>query len=432
MTFAATGLPSGLTLDETTGIITGQIDEAGTFRVGLSATNTYGTASAELTLIIGEELALTPPMGWNSWNVFGANIDEETIKGIADAMVASGMKDVGYQYVCIDDFWHGGRDQDGNLYPDPVKFPNGIKAVGEYVHAKGLKLGIYSDAGTNTCGGMPGSFGYEEQDAQTFASWAVDYLKYDYCYAPEDQSTAIQRYTHMGQALRSTGRSIVFSICEWGVRQPWLWAASAGGNLWRTTGDVRDTWLSTDGWSLGILNILDLQVGLEQYARRGHWNDPDMLVIGLYGRGAVTPPDGHPPGNDTEYRSQMTLWCLLAAPLLAGNDLRTMNATTRETLTNPEVIAVNQDALGRQARRVVREPDYEVWVKELEDDAKALGILNRRAITMQVTVTWSELEISGRFRVRDLWRKRDLGEHEDSIRVSVAGHETTLLRLTPV
>jgi alpha-galactosidase len=388
-------------------------------------------ASAPLQAAQSPRLALTPPMGWMSWNLFGRDISDQLLREIADAMVSTGMKAAGYQYVCIDDYWHGGRDANGILYPDPRKFPQGIKPLADYVHSKGLKLGIYSDAGTMTCGRQPGSFGYEEKDARLFASWDVDYVKYDYCFAPEDEATAIARYTAMGKALAATGRPMVYSICEWGPRKPWLWGAKAGGHLWRTTWDVRDVWEAKEYKAAvtGIMEILDHQAGIEQYAGPGHWNDPDMLVVGLYGKGKSTTRKGYAPCNDTEYRSQMSLWCLLAAPLLATCDVRSMNAVTKEILTNPEVIAVNQDKLGRQASRVIKDGDIEVWRKPLSGNAHAVGILNRASQTRTAKFQWADAGVKGKHKLRDLWRRQDLGRQEDSFSLEVPSHATTLLGL---
>ena len=372
-------------------------------------------------------------MGWMSWNLFGRDISDRLIREIADAMEANGMQAAGYEYVCIDDHWHGGRDRNNRLYPDPKKFPNGIQPLAGYVHSKGLKLGIYSDAGTMTCGREPGSFGFEDIDARTFADWEVDYLKYDYCFAPEDEETAIRRYTAMGRALAKTGRPIVYSICEWGPRKPWLWGARAGGNLWRTTWDVRDVWEAGcyEAGITGIVEILDRQAGLEEYAGPSHWNDPDMLVVGLYGKGGATTRKGKPCCNDTEYRSQMSLWCLLAAPLLATCDVRSMNAATREILMNPEVIAVNQDPLGKQASRVTKDGDIEFWKKPLSRGRYALGILNRSNETRGVTAEWAGLGLRAKHRVRDLWAKQDLGVRQTAVHVEVPPHATALFRLDP-
>lgn len=368
-------------------------------------------------------------MGWSSWNGFGPHINEDLIKGIADAMVSSGMKDAGYTYVNIDDFWHGGRGEDGRLFPDPQRFPSGLKALADYVHARGLKFGIYSDAGPKTCGGRPASQGYEEIDAQTFAEWGVDYLKYDYCYAPEDRASAERLYRKMSDALKATGRPIVFSICEWGQRRPWLWGRQVGGHLWRTTGDIADSWgdwPSRTGFVLlGIDRIgFDLQRGLEAYAGPNGWNDPDMLVVGLRGRGFIPGPGC----TDVEYRTHFSLWCLLAAPLIASCDLRHMDSATREILTNREVIALNQDPLGKQGYWV---GPAEVWVKPLSGGALGVGLFNRGNERATVTAHWSNLEISGRYHVRDLWQHADLGVFEEKFSAEVAPHDCVILRLTP-
>ncbi len=380
----------------------------------------------------GEELlAPTPPMGWMSWNQFGPEVSDHLLREMADAMVASGMKAAGYTYVCIDDLWQGGRDRAGNLYPDPKRFPAGIKAVADYVHGRGLKLGIYTDAAEKTCAEQPGSLGYEDRDAAAFASWGVDYLKCDYCFAPEDQETAIARYRTMAQALRRTGRPIVFAVCEWGPREPWTWAARIGAQLWRTTWDVRDIWEGEyNDDHLGITNIIDRQADLADYAGPGHWNDPDMLVIGLHGKGTYTSPKGWPPCRDVEYRSQMSLWCLMASPLHATCDLRTMDGLTREILTNRDVIALNQDPLGRQARRAIKDRHVEVWKKPLADGRFALGLLNRGPQAGEVRLKWTDIALKPAWRVRDLWTKEDLGTVRDTITRRVGSHETCVLLLS--
>jgi alpha-galactosidase len=378
-----------------------------------------------------KSVAQTPPMGWNSWNMFGTNISDSLLREITEAMVASEMHAVGYEYIVIDDYWHGERDANGNLYPDPNKFPDGMQALSDFVHSKGLKFGLYSDAGTHTCGGCPGSMGYEQQDAKTFAEWGVDYLKYDYCYAPSDRGSAFKLYSKMGRALAGTGRQFVYSICEWGCRRPWLWGSEAGGHLWRTTGDIIDSWFDHPVFPnfYGIETIgFTLQQGLEAYAGPGKWNDPDMLVIGLYGEGQI-PGDGC---NDIEYRTQMGLWCMLAAPLMVACDLRSMNETTLETLTNPEVIAIDQDPLGRQGYRVFQRNQLEVWVKPLSFGDLAVGLFNRRGEKHEITAHWSDLDISGSFRVRDLWRRQDLGDFKGEIASEVEPHGSVMLRLTPI
>ncbi len=364
-------------------------------------------------------LALTPPMGWNSWNKFGCKIEEKIVREIADAMVSTGMRDAGYQFIVIDDCWQVDRDSRGTIIVDGKAFPSGIKALADYVHSKGLKFGIYSDAGTKTCAGRPGSWGYEFQDARQYAEWGVDYLKYDWCNNGDQNSAAA--YSRMRDALAMSGRPIVFSICEWGSTKPWLWAKDTG-NLWRTTGDIQDIWEGKkDGGDLGVVQIVDLQAGLEGYAGPGHWNDPDMLEVG---NGGMT---------DTEYRSHFSFWCLLAAPLMAGNDLRTMNAATRDILTNKEVIAINQDPLGKQGSKVRDDGDYEVWARPLADGSRAVILFNRSAKAAEIAVHWPEIgytkDISAQ--VRDLWLHKDLGVVKGSATASVPGHGVVMLKITP-
>ena len=379
--------------------------------------------------MMSDSLAPTPPMGWSSWNGFGSNIHEELIKGIADAMLTSGMKDAGYTYVNIDDHWHGGRGEDGKLFPDPQKFPSGMKALGDYIHSKGLKFGIYSDAGPKTCGGQPASRDHEEIDAQTFAAWGVDYLKYDYCHAPEDRASAERLYKTMGDALKATGRPIVFSICEWGQRRPWLWGRQAGGRLWRTTGDIGDSWSDSPcRWGFVLPGIdrigFDFQRGLEQYAGPDGWNDPDMMIVGLKCKGFI--PGGG--CTDEEYRTHFSLWCLLAAPLMASCDLRSMDAVTREILTNTEVIALNQDPLGKQAGWVGA---GEVWAKPLANGDLGVGLFNRSNDRTWVNAHWSNLGITGSYQVRDLWQHADLGLFDDKFSAEIAPHACVILRLSP-
>lgn len=336
-----------------------------------------GAVQAQREATPVDTLALTPPMGWNSWNQFEWEVSDSLIREIADAMVATGMRDAGYRYIIIDDYWVGGRDTRNRLYPDPVRFPNGMKAVADYVHAKGMKLGIYSDAAELTCAGVTGSLGFEELDAKTFAEWGIDYLKYDYCHAPSDRTTAFTRYKKMGDALRASGRPIVFAICEWGGRSPWLWGKAAGGHLWRTTYDSRDTWYSGDANLVGILDIFDSQEGLERYAGPGGWNDPDLLMVGLYGKGKSSSPDQRFAGcTDEEYKSHFALWCMLAAPLIVNNDVRSMSEFTRQLLTNPHLIAIDQDSLGRQGYTFMRSDHLQYLRKELSDGV-AVCVFNR-------------------------------------------------------
>jgi alpha-galactosidase len=373
-------------------------------------------------------IAATPPMGWNSWNAFGKQVNEQVICQTADTLVSSGLREAGYTYVVIDDHWHGGRDDHGVLFPDPIKFPSGVAALAEYVHARGLKFGIYSDAGEKTCGGEPGSLGFEEIDARTFASWGVDYLKYDFCFTQDDRATAERLYRKMGTALRQTGRAIFFSICEWGHHRPWLWGREAGGHMWRTTGDIWDGW--RDGPHVtqnGIDSVgFEQQRGLEAYAGPGGWNDPDMLVVGLRGRGAI----GGPGCTDVEYRTHFSLWCLLAAPLMIGCDLRSLDAASFEILSNPEMIVLDQDPLGKQGSRVCRLGRGEVWVKTLANGDLGVGAFNRDDVTKVVNIPWSDLEIEGKWHARDLWQHADLGVCEDLFSIELESHACCMLRLS--
>lgn len=363
-------------------------------------------------------LAQTPPMGWNSWNKHGCDINERIVRDAADAMVASGMKQAGYRYVVIDDCWHGSRDANGVIAEDKVKFPSGMKALADYVHARGLKFGIYSDAGRKTCGGRPGSQGHEYQDALTYARWGVDYLKYDWC--STGVRNAEEAYALMADALRATGRPILLSICEWGNNRPWEWAGKIG-NMWRTTGDIRDAWAGRVTYSLGVMDIVDRNEPLYPYAGPGHWNDPDMLEVGNGGL------------SDTEARAHFSLWAIMAAPLIAGNDVTRMSEATRRILLNEEVIAVDQDALGRQGRRVRDDGDQEVWSKPLADGSRAVLLLNRGAAPAQIAVNWPEIGYPAGVSaaVRDLWAHRSLGRPKRRYAAEVPAHGTVMLRITP-
>jgi alpha-galactosidase len=368
-----------------------------------------------------EGLAQTPPMGWNSWNTFSVHIDENLIKEMADAIEASGMKAAGYEYVVLDDAWLSKeRDADGNLQGDPKRFPSGMKALGDYLHSKGFKFGIYNCAGTETCAGYPGGYLHEEADAKMYASWGVDYLKYDWC--KTEKMNAKERYTAMRDALHAAGRPIVFSMCEWGQSKPWTWAADVG-HLWRTTGDIAPVW---DGkpkkeWEHPVMELLHQQMGLEKYAGPGRWNDPDMLEVGNKGL------------TNTESRSHFTLWCMLAAPLMAGNDIRKMTPEVRDIMTDHDVIAIDQDALGKQGRRVSASEGEEIWVKDLAGDSKAVCVLNTGEEPAKVKVEWSKLDgVAGKqYAIRDLWTKKDLGTTDADFEAKIDGHGIALLRLSP-
>ena len=371
-----------------------------------------------------DSLAKTPPMGWNSWNKFACNVSEDLMKSAADAMVESGMKDAGYEYVVIDDCWQVERDADGNIVPDAKRFPTGMKALGDYIHSKGLKFGIYSDAGSGTCQNRPGSQGHEFQDALMYAKWGVDYLKYDWCHT--DTRNAQEAYMTMNRALLATERPIVFSICEWGRNKPWLWGKGIG-NMWRTTDDISDHWQLHKRWpsgdccEMGMVDILDEQVGLESFAGPGHWNDPDMLEVG---NGGMT---------NTEYKSHFSLWALLGAPLISGNDIRSMSPEIKEILTKKEVIAVDQDALGRGGRRVRKDGNLEVWSKVLSDGSRAVILFNRGSAESEIAAKWDEIGYPNHLsaKVRDLWEHKDKGDFKGSYRANVAAHGVVMVRVSP-
>lgn len=357
-------------------------------------------------------LAQTPPMGWNSWNKFRTKIDDQTIRSVADAVVQSGMKDAGYVYVNIDDGWQWKRDENGVLQPNPG-FPD-MKALADYVHAKGLKLGIYSSPGPRTCGGFEGSYGHEEIDAKTWAAWGIDYLKYDWCSASRIWKNEDMRalYQRMGEAIRKTGRPIVYSLCQYGVGEVQKWGPLVGGNLWRTTMDIRDQWESMAGIGFS-------QSALSAFAGPGHWNDPDMLEVG---NGRMT---------TTEYRTHFSLWAMLAAPLIAGNDVRNMPAEIKDILLNREVIAINQDRPGQAGTRLNKDGDTEVWVKPLAGGAYAIALFNLGKTEARVSIRWKDLDRIGPFRVRDLWAHKDLGRLADQFTAAVESHGTVLLRVSP-
>ena len=371
-----------------------------------------GRASPAARAALDNGLARTPPMGWNSWNHFGCNVSEQLIKETADAIVASGMRDAGYRYVVIDDCWEVARDAAGALVADSTRFPHGIKTLADYVHAKGLGFGIYTDAGSNTCQRRPGTYGHEDQDARTFAAWGVDYVKEDWCHA--EHLDAPTQYAKFRDALAKAGRPIVFSICEWGSNQPWEWAPQIG-NLWRTTGDIQDKWSS-------MLSLLDVSSQHASVAHPGAWNDPDMLEVG---NGGMT---------DDEYRAHFSLWAIMAAPLMAGNDVRAMSTATRDILTNPEVIAVDQDSLGVQGM-LVREgpPALQVWAKPLKDGARAVALLNRGDTSATVTARFDRLGIrTDSAAVRDLWTRADRGAFKREYGATVPSHGVVLLRIAPI
>lgn len=371
------------------------------------------------------QLTPRPPMGWMTWNLFQGNINEQLIRETADAMVEGGFRDAGYEYIFIDDLWQGGRDRQNNIIPDPEKFPNGMKTLADYVHSNGLKLGIYSDAAQLTCGGWTASLGFEEQDARTFASWGIDYLKYDYCNAPEDSATARHRYRTMANALQNSGRDIVLGICEWGQRQCEEWCEEVGGQLWRTSYDVRDMWkdIVKEG-GMGIIDIVNVTAPLAKYVRPGQWPDMDMLVVGLNGTGGPSSDLGGVGCTQTEYQTQMSMWCMMASPLAMTNDLRKVSEEDRRILLNPEIIAINQDVLGKAAERKVMNDNYQIFVRPLADGSHAVALLNTSEKPLTLTADFASLGFAGKYTVRDVWQHKDVARNASKWKGRVTPHET--------
>ena len=450
MTFAVSDLPAGLQLDPQTGRITGSLARAGEYDVTLRAKNALGSAKRKFKIVVGDKIALTPQMGWNSWNCFAGAVSEEKVKAAADAMVQSGLINHGWTYVNVDDFWQNNRDSDdptlrgpfrdaqGNIVPNS-RFPD-MKGMADYIHNLGLKAGLYSSPGPWTCGGCAASWGHEAQDAAQYAAWGFDYLKYDWCSygdvadskipaakdiptwaeskGTNDQAVASHPYEVMGNFLRQQNRDIVFSLCQYGMNDVWKWGASVGGNSWRTTGDINDSWSSLSG------------IGFKQdpaapYAGPGHWNDPDMLIVGKVGWGNLHPTRLTP----NEQYTHISLWCLLSAPLLIGCDMTQLDTFTLNLLENDEVLAVDQDALGKEAMTVAKVGDTRVYAKDLADGSKAVGLFNLGETETQVQVNWSDLGLKGKLHVRDLWRQQNLGKFKDSFSAAVPRHGVVLIRV---
>ena len=449
MTFEARRLPDGLQLNRSTGRITGTVRRRGEYRVTVTARNGRGKAERELRIVVGDQICLTPPMGWNSWNCWACAVDDKKVRASADAMVSAGLANHGWTYINIDDCWEvkpgtkdstlngDARDRNGMINTNS-KFPD-MKALSAYVHGKGLKLGIYSGPGPVTCAGFTASYQFEQHDAQRYAEWGIDYLKYDWCsysrIAKDRNLPELKKpYEVMHAALAKAPRDIVYSLCQYGMGNVWEWGADVGGNCWRTTDDINDSWpsMSQIGFS---------QAGHEKFAGPGHWNDPDMLVVGLVGWG----PDLHPSrlSPDEQY-THISLWSLLAAPLLIGCDLSRMDEFTLNLLTNDEVIDINQDPLGKQAYRIYSGEGKEIWAKEMEDGSRAVGLFftdNRERKTPADYFDWalsektgigfnaSDIGITGKFRVRDVWRQKDLGEFDTHFETEVPYHGVVLLNV---
>jgi alpha-galactosidase len=439
MTFSADQLPAGLSLDTSSGQITGSLATTGTYSVVFHAKNSLGQADKPFQIIVGNTIALTPAMGWNSWNCWAWAVDAKKVLSSAHAMVDSGLSQHGWSYVNVDDFWqvnpgskdatlHGPiRDASGNILPNS-RFPD-MKGLADQIHALGLKAGLYSSPGSWTCGGCAGSYQHEEQDAQQYAAWGFDYLKYDWCSYSQvyDKEIGggglpgrIKPYKLMADALQKTNRDILFSYCQYGKGDVWKWATENGGNSWRTTGDISDSWGSMLGNGLFTAN-------LAAYASPGHFNDPDMLIVGTVGW-------GHPhPTTLTHWEqySHVTLWCLLTSPLLIGCDMDKLDPFTLNLLTNDEVLAVDQDSLGRQAERIVNKDPVQVLAKPLDDGSLAVGLFNLGAAPQDIAVKWSDLHLTGRQLVRDLWRQKDLGVMDDQLSAPIPSHGVLFVRIKP-
>ena len=438
MSFSAEGLPDGLKLDSETGQISGTLASAGKYVVTLKAANALGAAERKLQLEVGQNVALTPPMGWNSWNCFATAVSDEKVRAAADAMVSSGLINHGWTYINIDDCWEvkdsepedARRNSDGSIRTNE-KFPD-MKALADYIHSKGLRAGLYSSPGPSTCGHYSASYQHEADDALQYAAWGFDYLKYDWCSygkiyeqlrkqkdAPSDLNLSEQPYALMHDELLKQNRDIVFSLCQYGKENVWEWGQQVGGNCWRTTGDISDNWSSMSGIGFN-------QAGHEKYAGPGHWNDPDMLVVGKVGWG----PQLHLTHlTPNEQYTHISLWCLLSAPLLIGCDMTQLDDFTYGLLSNDEVLAVDQDPIGKQASRVADDEELEVWAKDLADGTKAVGLFNRGELPSRVAAKWDQLGLNGRQPVRDLWRQKDLGVFADQFSAEIPRHGVLLLKV---
>lgn len=424
--YKAMNLPEGLVLNEKTGIITGIITAKGEYKVQLMVSNVLGKASQNFIIKVGDKLALTPPMGWNSWNCWGLTVSDEKVKSSAQSFMDKGLIDHGWTYINIDDGWENAtRDAEGNIISND-KFGN-MSALGNWLHNNGLKFGIYSSPGTKTCGGYLGSYQHELQDATTYAKWGIDYLKYDWC-SYEDvfikqHDTSLLAYQKpykvMQSALQAQSHDIVYSLCQYGMKDVWKWGADVNGNSWRTTGDIQDTWESVQ--SIGFS-----QSHQYPFAQPGHWNDPDMLVVGQVGWSGKLRQTRLSP--DEQY-AHISLWCLLSAPLLIGCDVSKLDDFTLNLLTNDEVLAIDQDALGKQAQQKIKTKDYQIWVKEVKDGKKAIGIFNLSDVYQNIQLNFSDIGLKGNFTVRDLWRQKNLGVKQELIS-KVPPHGVTLILLS--
>ncbi|MEK7256051.1 MAG: putative Ig domain-containing protein [Bacteroidota bacterium] len=427
MSFGATGLPAGLKIDSKTGIITGSVATAGDYSVKLTAENRLGKTSKTIQIRIGKDLlCLTPPLGWNSWNCWGIAVSDERVRQSADALVSSGLVNHGWAHINVDDGWQGKHNEAGEMSANE-KFP-GMKALGDYLHGQGLKFGVYSSPGASTCGGLEGSLHHEFSDAKTWASWGVDYVKYDWCsytdflgkpqkdWSLEEQALP---YRKLSDALEATGRDIIHSVCNWGMGDVWNWGKQSGGQLWRTTGDIEDSWESL--YAIGFS-----QAKITAHASPGGWNDPDMLIVGWVGWGDKLHQTKLTPA---EQYTHISLWAMLSAPLLIGCDLGRLDAFTYNLLANDELLAINQDALGKSAMLVKKTDDTQIWVKELADGSRAVAVFNLSENDRNINLNWQEMGLKGYKKLRDAWRQKDLGKAKKEFSAEVFGHGVAVLVL---
>ena len=436
--FSVENLPSGLILDPSTGIISGKVPEKGEYFISIKAKNSKGKDSRKLKIVAGEKLALTPPMGWNHWYAHYNRITDAMVRQAADAMIQSGMADVGYQYVNIDDCWMNAprskdpmrvgplRDERGNMVPNQ-HFPDMV-ALTSFIHSKGLKSGIYSSPGSLTCGGFAGSWQHEEQDAQQFAAWGFDFLKYDWCsynkIAGKDKSLeALQKpYLQMGSILKSLDRDMVFNLCQYGMGDVWKWGGEVGGHCWRTSGDLG---LELDR----IFEVALKNSEYRQYSKPGEWNDPDYIQIGFIGSAFhMGSPELTPMPPAMQY-AYMSLWSLMAAPLIYSGDMSKLDDFTLNVLCNPEVIEVDQDPLGECARVIKRDNGNFLMLKNMEDGSKAVGLFNRGATEAEMSVSWTELQVKGKQRVRDLWRQKELGIFQQQFSAKIPPYGVVMVKI---
>jgi len=424
ITYTASGLPAGLVLDLHTGVISGRIEKVGDIKVKISASNNAGSAQKELLIRCGDLLALTPPMGWNSWNCWGLSVSDKKLRASAQAMIDKGLIDHGWTYVNIDDGWEDSVRNNNESISANAKFPD-MQGLGNWLHSKGLKFGIYSSPGPRTCGGYLGSYQHEKDDANTYAGWGIDYLKYDWCsygsiHDSKDTSFAsyMKPYQVMQNALRSQKRDIIYSLCQYGMKNVWQWGDRVDGNCWRTTGDIEDTWESLK--SIGFN-----QDKMSAYAKNGRWNDPDMLIVGEVGWGEHLHPTRLTP--DEQY-THISLWCLLSAPLLIGCDMSKLDNFTLNLLTNDELIDINQDPLGKQANQIIKTDMVQVWSKELQDGTKAVGLFNLSEKFQKISVPVKELGLGQSFSLRDCWRQKDLGKY-NTYSANVPPHGVVVLKI---